>query len=71
MKMADKPAPKAAAKPVAKGKSYSVYKLFDAKGGALKRLRKSCPKCGQGFFLAEHKSRISCGKCHYTEFLKK
>ncbi len=29
--------------------------------------RKSCPKCGEGFRLAEHKDRRYCGKCHYTE----
>ncbi len=53
------------------GKSYQVSKLYDAKGGVLKRLRKSCPKCGAGNFLGEHKNRLFCGKCHYTEFVKK
>ena len=33
--------------------------------------RKTCPKCGEGVFLAEHKNRVSCGKCGYTEFKKK
>jgi small subunit ribosomal protein S27Ae len=34
-----------------------------------KLIRKpSCPKCGAGIFLAEHKDRSYCGKCHYTEF---
>lgn len=27
-----------------------------------------CPRCGQGIFLAKHKGRLFCGKCHYTEF---
>lgn len=26
-----------------------------------------CPKCGPGVRLAEHKDRISCGKCGYME----
>lgn len=30
---------------------------------------KACVKCGAGIFLAQHKDRLSCGKCHYTEFL--
>jgi len=34
-------------------------------------LKKSCPKCGPGVFMAEHKDRTSCGKCGYTEFKKK
>lgn len=28
---------------------------------------KSCPKCGAGVRLAEHKDRRSCGKCGYYE----
>lgn len=28
---------------------------------------KSCPKCGPGVKLAEHKDRLSCGKCGYYE----
>ena len=31
---------------------------------------KSCPRCGAGIFLANHKDRLSCGKCKYTEFTK-
>ena len=44
------------------------YEVVD---GALVRKKKTCPKCGDGVFLAEHKNRISCGKCGYTEFKKK
>lgn len=32
---------------------------------------KSCPKCGQGFLLAEHKDRLTCGKCGYLEYKEK
>lgn len=28
---------------------------------------KSCPKCGSGVRLAEHKDRRACGKCGYFE----
>ncbi|MEM2131594.1 MAG: 30S ribosomal protein S27ae [Candidatus Woesearchaeota archaeon] len=35
-----------------------------------KAKNKVCPKCGPGVFMAEHKNRISCGKCGYTEFKK-
>jgi len=31
-----------------------------------KSKKKSCPKCGPGVFLADHKDRESCGKCGYT-----
>lgn len=30
----------------------------------------SCPKCGDGIFLAQHKDRLYCGKCHYVEYKK-
>lgn len=41
--------------------------LYDARGDALTRTHKSCPKCGPGIFLAEHANRRSCGKCGYSE----
>ena len=55
---------------VKKGPPKGLFKLYEAKGD-LKRLRKSCPKCGPGILLGDHKNRVTCGKCHYTEFLKK
>ena len=33
--------------------------------GKLKK--KTCPKCGNGVFMAAHKDRDYCGKCHYME----
>jgi ubiquitin-small subunit ribosomal protein S27Ae len=44
---------------------------FKLEGDKITRTRKHCPKCGPGVFLAEHKDRVSCGKCGYTEFVKK
>ena len=55
-----------------KDKSSSrLYKNYEIQGGALKRKNQFCPKCGEGIFLAAHKDRKSCGKCNYTEFVKK
>lgn len=48
-------------------KKYSLYQIS---GENIKK-SKECVKCGQGIFLAQHKDRLSCGKCGYTEFLKK
>ena len=45
-------------------KKYKHYTLDGKKG-------KMCPRCGPGIFLANHKDRLSCGKCKYTEFSKK
>ena len=43
------------------------WEFYDTSSG-LQRKRKFCPKCGPGFFLAEHKNRTTCGKCEYVEF---
>ena len=42
--------------------------IFKIEGDKISRLRRHCPKCGDGIFLAEHKDRLSCGNCGYTEF---
>ena len=36
-----------------------------------KTKNKSCPKCGEGYYMAGHEDRSYCGKCHYTEFSMK
>ncbi|MBN1545015.1 30S ribosomal protein S27ae [Candidatus Woesearchaeota archaeon] len=54
-----------------KKKSSQKYMQYEVKGSDIKRKNKFCPKCGVGVFLAAHKDRLTCGKCGYTEFLKK
>ncbi len=44
------------------------YKIEDDK---LIRTHRQCPKCGVGFFLADHYDRWSCGRCAYTVFKRK
>ena len=34
------------------------------------KIKRECPKCGAGMFMAEHKDRFHCGKCGFTEFKK-
>jgi small subunit ribosomal protein S27Ae len=45
--------------------------FFQVKDGKLERTRRHCPKCGPGTFMGQHKDRVSCGKCGYTEFAKR
>ena len=47
------------------------HKYYDIKDGTIERNKQSCPRCGDGVFLAEHADRRSCGKCAYTEFRRK
>lgn len=42
--------------PAKKKKTFKPYKSG-----------KSCPKCGSGIRLADHKDRRACGKCGYYE----
>jgi small subunit ribosomal protein S27Ae len=66
------PAAKPAA-PAAKKKERPdtpIYKFYSIKGDNVTRLRKECPRCGHGVFLAEHKDRLTCGKCGYTSYKK-
>jgi small subunit ribosomal protein S27Ae len=68
--MADKKGNKGASKAPAvkkEKKAYVYASSYEVSGDALKRKNKSCPKCGSGYFLAEHKDRLSCGKCGYME----
>lgn len=48
-------------------KPNQVWKLYEKKGEEISRKNKSCPKCGAGIFMASHKDRFTCGKCHYME----
>jgi small subunit ribosomal protein S27Ae len=45
--------------------------MADAKKPAKKikayKPSRSCPKCGSGVRLADHKDRYACGKCSYFE----
>ena len=48
-----------------------VYSLYEKDGDKVKNKTKTCPKCGAGVFMAKHGNRYTCGKCGYTEFIKK
>ena len=52
-------------------KNVQVWKLYKVSGESVTRLKKECPRCGKGYFMAEHKDRFSCGNCGYTTFKSK
>ena len=49
-----------------KKEKLACLKHYAVKGGKVERLRKCCAnkKCGAACFLAQHKDRLTCGKCH-------
>lgn len=51
-----------------KHESLKVSKFYALEGNKLVRKKKSCPRCGAGTWLAEHKGRSYCGRCGYTIF---
>jgi small subunit ribosomal protein S27Ae len=66
--MAEKKEAKGKAKGGKKEKKHSKkYAKYEVSGDTVKRKNKTCPKCGPGIFLAEHKDRVACGKCGYME----
>jgi small subunit ribosomal protein S27Ae len=44
------------------------YKYYKVEAGKVARTLKSCPRCGAGTLMANHKDREYCGRCHYTVF---
>ena len=54
-----------------KGQNTAVWKYYKTEGTATKRMKRECPLCGKGVFMGEHKDRVTCGRCGYTEFKSK
>jgi small subunit ribosomal protein S27Ae len=57
-------------KPKAPKRRIQSHKLFKVDGESLTRLRKECPRCGKGYFMAQHSNRLTCGNCGYTVYLQ-
>ena len=54
-----------------KQKESEIWKMYKIEGDSIARVNRTCPKCGEGTFLAEHENRYTCGRCGYTEFKRK
>lgn len=52
------------------GVSTQKFKFYKVVEGKIEKLKRECPKCGAGIFMAEHKDRFHCGKCGFSEFKK-
>jgi small subunit ribosomal protein S27Ae len=52
-------------KPHSKSKHTTIQIWTKYKDGKLQG--KWCPRCGPGVILAQHKDRVTCGKCGYSE----
>ncbi|UCG95811.1 MAG: 30S ribosomal protein S27ae [archaeon] len=50
-----------------KHRKIQIWNKYELNGKEIKRKGESCPRCGEGTFLANHKGRKTCGKCGYSE----
>jgi ubiquitin-small subunit ribosomal protein S27Ae len=57
-------------KPRAPKRRIQVHKLYKVDENSLSRLRKECPRCGRGYFMAQHGNRLTCGHCGFTVYSK-
>jgi small subunit ribosomal protein S27Ae len=47
----------------------AALRIYKVEGtDKVKKLRRECNTCGVGVFMAKHKDRQTCGKCHATIF---
>lgn len=60
--------PKKEKKEKAPKRRVKVYSLYKVEGERIQRLRKDCPRCGKGYFMAEHVDRSTCGNCGFTVY---
>lgn len=47
------------------------YKKYTVEGDKITKRARTCPRCGPGIFLSVSNGRAYCGRCHFTEFVKK
>jgi small subunit ribosomal protein S27Ae len=45
-----------------------VHALYKIEGEKVTRLRPTCERCGEGYFMANHKDRYTCGHCGFTRY---
>ncbi len=44
-----------------------VWSKYKVDGDKFTRTNESCPRCGEGTFLAKYKDRSYCGKCGWSK----
>ncbi|MFP4116507.1 MAG: 30S ribosomal protein S27ae [Candidatus Aenigmatarchaeota archaeon] len=50
-----------------KHKKVSVWEKYDVDGEEVERKGKTCPRCGDGVFMADHEDRLTCGRCGFSQ----
>jgi len=60
--------PKGKKPPKVRKKEKGAYTRYKVDDKGLTRLRPYCERCGQGYFMADHGDRYSCGHCGFTRY---
>lgn len=50
------------------GKQAKLWKKYKMENNKLGRQIVYCPRCGEGYIMADHADRYYCGNCHFTKF---
>ncbi len=64
----EKPKKRKGKVPKKKKKEKGLFKYYKIDENSLKRLLPFCERCGQGFFMADHGNRYTCGHCGFTRY---
>ena len=51
--------------------TYKKYTKYKIEGDKIVSRGKTCPRCGPGVFVMMASNRFYCGKCRYTEYIKR
>lgn len=51
-----------------KKKDKKIHSLYKVENDKLTRLQPFCERCGQGYFMADHGDRYTCGHCGFTRY---
>lgn len=52
-------------------KKKGIYRLYKIENEKVIRLLPICERCGQGYFMANHGNRFTCGHCGFTQYKPK
>jgi len=66
--IAEKPEKPEKPKAKAEKKKKKIFSNYKIEGGKLERLLPFCERCGQGYFMADHGDRYTCGQCGFTRY---
>ncbi len=50
-----------------KHEKVDVWEKYDVDGDEVERKGKTCPRCGDGVFMADHEDRLTCGRCGFSQ----